>query len=431
MLNSKNIDSKKPEKRKSEDNQDQVLPKVRSRGNRYFSEENVKKICENSETGVKKTNLTENEQLNRPKDYLIQRLLTNRTLSGIEKDDTEDFLKAEEGSNTVKINVSMPARIQEFQDDFIPLSKIEPEKKKDNNQKIQNDQNLDNESKVYNGSYPFECMKKVTETVIEAFKPIQGATFTKRAAEIAKMKAQLPSKFDKDARLWRRIKRETYQIRQQLKNKIENCIRHERLMNSKNKKKKIYFVELSESSDTDFFEEVSNKQKKKTIKEKFDDIEDQNLNDSSSESSDDSDMDSKYAQFGKYSKKIDKQNKKAKNNKNIYRKSEKESSKSNIDNSKLNMDDELEMLRKQYRSLRKARNRSMNSIKKNVKDKISKQTSLEIDRKIMNDEITQVRRMIKKLTKKSKTKGKKENRSNSAQVSQSNSQNVNKKVKKK
>ncbi|RNA23120.1 hypothetical protein BpHYR1_020208, partial [Brachionus plicatilis] len=390
-------------KRKREANEnEEVAVKRPNMKNRYFSVENVEQISGINEKEVKKSNLSESDQFLKRKDYLIKRLLRNRILPGTENVDNEDVITKEQPDSN-EIHVNKPARSHQFQQDFIPLFKTDSVEKKESEQNL----SLELLSNYY-GPYPERCMKRVTETIIDAFKPIKGATYTNRAAEIAKMKVQLPSKFDKDTRLWRRIMRESFQVRQELKDKIERFKRHHHLMNSRKKNKKIFFVDLDENSDVEEVSEKENKKKKKL--EKFDESDEETLNDSviPLESSSDSDMDSKYTQFGKYSKKIknEKQKKKVMKNKNFSRKNQQESAKSIYNNSKLNKepsnDENLEMLRQQYRSLRNARNKSMNSIKKNVKDKSSKQISLEIERKLMNEKITKVRRMIKKLAKKNK-----------------------------
>lgn len=400
--------------------------KRQSLNNRYFSVENVKKISENIENDTKKSASSESDQFIKRKDYLIQRLLKNRSLPGIENTEKEDSIDQDK-PDIIEIKDTVSVRKHAFQEEFIPLFKTDSKEIKESETG-----NFDQESPTYYGPYPYDCMQKVTETVIEAFKPIKGATYTNRTVEIAKMKVRLPSKFDKDTRLWRRIQRESYQIRQQLKDKIESTKRHEYFINSKKKNKKIYFVELDENSDSNSEENV--KENKKNAG-KFDESEEENLSDGTIEleSSSDWEMDSKCTQFGKYSKKNinEKQNKKAVKNKSNSKKNRKENEKSINNNSRLTKeesdDDELEMLRKQYRNLRNARNKAMNSIKKNVKDKSSKQMSLEIERKIMNEKITKVRRMIKKLAKKTQ----KREKSNFKQLAQTKqAKNVNREKKK-
>ncbi|CAF0710221.1 unnamed protein product [Brachionus calyciflorus] len=420
-------------KRDNNENTENEAPAKRpNMSNRYFSSENLKIIAESKEIAdsKKSSNAAESEKFTKRRDYLIKRLLQNRSLPGIEEKNQEnssceEIIPEEESDEEIKI--VNKTRKHDFQDEFIPLFQSGSGQK----EKLKNDEEKekDIDNSFYSGPYPYRCLSKAKEAILEAFRPIPGATYTNRVAEIAKMKINLPSKFDHDKRLWSRIKRETYQIRQQLRDRIETYQRHEARMLAK-KSTKIEFIELDGDSDEDSEEnettviKMINSQNKKNKNKhlKFDDDDsdiDENgiLSDDlvqmNDENSDESDLDSKCVQFGKYSKQA-KNLKKKKNNKFSsgsssglkcesvdYTPRLKQKNKKNNNNID---DDELDLLKLEYRRLRNARNKAMRSIKNKVKDGASKQMSLEIEREIMNEKMTKVRRMIKKLNRKNRPK---------------------------
>jgi len=148
--------------------------------------------------------------------------------------------------NTIQTvaHVSLPTKIPPhfFQDEFIPLSKDKYKENQESNEESESSQNdsviLDESSKrkdynpklnsleSYKGPYPIKCLMRTRQYLIDCFKPystvIHRSNSENRRFEILKMKMNIRSKFDDDAQLWRKIKRETAIEQQLIYDRIES-----------------------------------------------------------------------------------------------------------------------------------------------------------------------------------------------------------------
>lgn len=285
----------------------------------------------------------------------------------------------------------------------------------------------------YNGPYSLKCMLRVRQSLIDDLKPNYLKTkttysspyvITDRTLEILKIKLNIPSKFDNDKKILRKLSNMRVEAERDLNTKIR--LRKKLSNGNLNKKnmsnKHIYFdknenLKDHDDSDKSFISDYSDtsddsKSDKNEIKNenenflfndnsnvykslfdvKNDDDSIQIIsNDDEDESSDD--VDSKCKQFDKYSKSIKNRNKVPKKVKN--------------ENLKTNYELEINKLEEKYRSTRLERNQLMKQMKKKIKNKNKKTNnaggnSKDMKLQVINEEMKDVRKKLKRLRKSSR-----------------------------
>ena len=414
---------------------------------------------------------TESPAFLQRRDYLLKKLMKSQTLPGLEESEAKEKILQE--STTIEpINnefkmTKPPARERKFLDDYIPLfgssvKRKQPEESDDEESKeIEANVKSDSSSsdcdiqiisdKEYNpqldtienyrGPYPTECLKRSRRTLIEEFLPNSKATnrsnFFDRRFEILKMKLKIKSKFDKDNRLWNKIRRETAQIKQDVYDRTTaRDRRFEYYMNKNIKKNQV--IKFSDSDDDDilFFDDKNyEKTKPSTSKDVIKlsnrkSIKSINLDDTLSNSGSGSDTmneedvikmitqpeyclnvtesdseDSKCKQFGKYATKKQPKKKPKSSDPSLKRQDKKRKPAKKKPNDieqnfridrvglKAGVDDEYDDLKNRYKTIRNKRNKVLRK---------KKGMSIEIERKIMSDELKQIRNQMKKLRRKKK-----------------------------
>lgn len=473
----------------SENDEDKRPSSMKSR---YFSIENVQ-IVNQSETIPQKeensnkatSSNNESEQFLQRRDYLFKKLLQSRTLP----DATCENAIQTVPDVSLPTKASLQTRKHSFQDEFIPLSKDKTEENQERNdiEESESSQNdsvmLDESSKrkdynpklntleSYKGPYPIKCLMRTRQYLIDCFKPystvISRSNFESRLFEILKMKMNIRSKFDEDAKLWRKIKRETAIERQLVYDRIESqnrrykhymqklekpqskhtyiadetsseeettdsdCVFEKSVIKGANDKKKIVEIDLDDDEDeyesNNLIKMISNVDTYENLDYEEDDNDDIESLDTDEK---DNDPDSKCVQFGNYSKTKDSNEKNVKSSRSGLRrkaiaqeksKKQKKSTKSQSDqyridriglkNSEASHQDETDELTKwelKYKRLRNQRNKLLR-----------KKKSIEINtqREFMSTELKKIRKTMKKIRKNSKAKAKKSSSNSSTSFS--------------
>ncbi len=227
----------------------------------------------------------ESEAFIKRRDYLLTKLLKAHTLPGLD----ETPILPQKEDEKITIISRPPVRESTFQEEYIPLfAKSETtDKKSDSSKSTSSETDDDDDCDVqivgekkydpkvntlekYRGPYPIDCLYRSRRIIIEEFMPNSKATnrsnFFDRRFEILKMKLEVVSKFDKDKRLWNKIRRQTVEKRQEILDKISANDRrfnyYLSTLKSPKKNQKIVFT-----TDSDSYEEYTKEVKPSTSKD--------------------------------------------------------------------------------------------------------------------------------------------------------------------
>lgn len=414
-----------PTKRKIEEvsvephNSDEEI-KIRrpTKKHRYFAlMEKATKRQEDERSSKVPEDSAQNERLS----AILKKLNQARSLPGVDLEVTTTT----EATVEETVSLSQPvARLSErkhtFQGDFIPLTVVQPEIELLNDIDNPFSDTVDQASSIkvvydrkdYDGPYDLASINRVRQYLFDEFR----TKYIDRQTEILKMKMKIPSRFDEDSRLWRRIKQRTHEAKIKLEqagrvfDRCESKLTGKATRQSSMDKSHLRFEEddddvqiidpEAEEDEDDMDSSLEN-----LLKDDSDDVLSLSSNNDDDDDSDSSDQDSKCVQFGKYSTNATKTNAKLKSSPSKGKKSIKsgvhsargsnrrdpdrlDTKKSNKNGNKINQDDDdqIAQLKAKYKEIRNKRRR------------VKKSKTFDLKREALGIELKEIRNELKKLT---------------------------------